>query len=80
MDTTHIAAHRTTYTARKAVPYPEYKTGKCPQTHCGKFEATILLNGENQTLVQLELLGNSLTEKESNWFAYHRRIHPANTL
>ena len=72
--------HHPAPTARKAVPYPEYKTGKCPETHCRKFGAALLLNGENQTLDQLELFANSLTDKESNWFAYHRKLHPATTL
>ena len=74
------AGRRPTSIARKAVPYPEYKTGKCPETHCRKFEAAIRLNGETENMVQLELFGNSLTEKESNWFTYHRRIHPTNTM
>jgi hypothetical protein len=39
-----------------------------------------LLNEENETFVPFELFGNSLIEKASNWFAYHKKIHPTNTL
>ena len=37
------AGRRPTTTARKAIPYPEYKTGKCPETHCRKFDIFVKL-------------------------------------
>ncbi len=66
--------------ARKAVNYPTYQTGHCPEIHCRKFESALMLNGETHLAVQIELFGNSLTDNESNWFSYYRRQYPRATL